>query len=142
MLFRSRFKGFSTGRAGTAMNQIDMRGRCAVVTGAASGIGAQICLRFAESGARVAVWDIDGDAASGVASSLSPVASGDHVGVQVDVANETSVESAMQRTLATLGRLDVMVCSAGITGPNKVTWEYHPDEWRKVIDVNLNGVYL
>jgi NAD(P)-dependent dehydrogenase (short-subunit alcohol dehydrogenase family) len=124
------------------MNRIDMQGRFAVVTGGASGIGTAICQRFANSGARVAVWDLDGEAAAKAAAALPSVSGGEHVGVQVDVVGDASVAGAMQRTLEAFGRLDVMVCSAGITGPNKVTWEYDPDDWRKVIDVNLNGVFL
>lgn len=124
------------------MNRIDMQGRFAIVTGGASGIGTAICQRFANSGARVAVWDLDGNAGVSAAAGLPTVSGGAHIGVQVDVANDASVGSAMQRTLEAFGRLDVMVCSAGITGPNKVTWEYDPDDWRKVIDVNLNGVFL
>ncbi len=124
------------------MNRIDMQGRFAIVTGGASGIGTAICQRFANSGARVAVWDLDGNAGVNAAAGLPTVSGGAHIGVQVDVANDASVASAMQRTLEAFGRLDVMVCSAGITGPNKVTWEYDPDDWRKVIDVNLNGVFL
>ena len=124
------------------MNRIDMQGRFAIVTGGASGIGTAICQRFANSGARVAVWDLDGNAGVRAAAGLPTVSGGAHIGVQVDVANDASVASAMQRTLEAFGRLDVMVCSAGITGPNKVTWEYDPDDWRKVIDVNLNGVFL
>ena len=124
------------------MNRIDLEGRCAVVTGGASGIGLAICQRLAASGARVAIWDLASEAASGAAASLPAVSAGAHAGVPVDVADERSVAAAIADTVGRLGRLDIMVCSAGITGPNKVTWEYEPADWRRVIDVNLNGVFL
>ena len=124
------------------MNRIDLEGRCAIVTGGASGIGHAICQRYAASGARVAVWDLSEKAAQESLSGLSQVAAGVHLAVQVDVADAASVEAAMAATVKAFGRLDIMVCSAGITGPNKVTWEYDPEDWRKVIDVNLNGVFL
>jgi len=124
------------------MNRIDLEGRCAVVTGGVSGIGLAICQRLAASGARVAVWDLAAQAASDAAASLPAVAGGAHIGVPVDVAADASVAAAMAETLGKFGRLDIMVCSAGITGPNKVTWEYDPADWRKVMDVNVNGVFL
>ena len=124
------------------MNRIDLEGRCAVVTGGVSGIGLAICQRMAASGARVAVWDLAAQAASDAAASLPKAGAGAHIGVPVDVANDASVAAAMADTLAKFGRVDIMVCSAGITGPNKVTWEYDPADWRKVMDVNLNGVFL
>lgn len=124
------------------MNRIDLEGRCAVVTGGASGIGLAISRRLAESGARVAIWDLAAQAAGDAAAALPAAKAGAHIGVPVDVADEASVSVATKDTVATLGRLDIMVCSAGITGPNVVTWEYPPDEWRRVIDVNLNGVFL
>jgi NAD(P)-dependent dehydrogenase (short-subunit alcohol dehydrogenase family) len=124
------------------MNRIDLEGRCAVVTGGVSGIGLAICQRLAASGARVAVWDLAAQAASDAAASLPTVAGGAHIGVPVDVAADASVAAAMAETLGKFGRLDIMVCSAGITGPNKVTWEYDPADWRKVMDVNVNGVFL
>jgi 3-oxoacyl-[acyl-carrier protein] reductase len=124
------------------MNQIDLQGRCAIVTGGASGIGRAICQRFAAGGARVAVWDVDASAAAKTAASLPASSTGAHAGVAVDVSSAASVEAAMQQTVAGFGRLDILVCSAGITGPNKVTWEYDPADWRRVMEVNVDGVFL
>ncbi len=119
------------------MNTIDLRGRCAVVTGGAAGIGLAIARRFAASGARVALWDLDEGAAKAAAASL-----GDgHLGIATDVADEHSVQRATDATAASFGRIDALVCSAGITGPNTTTWEYPPEAWRKVFDVNVHGTF-
>jgi NAD(P)-dependent dehydrogenase (short-subunit alcohol dehydrogenase family) len=119
------------------MNTIDLKGRCAVVTGGAAGIGLAVAQRFAASGARVALWDLDEAAAKAAAASL-----GDgHLGVAVDVADEHSVQRATDATAAAFGRIDALVCSAGITGPNTTTWDYPPEAWRKVFDVNVHGTF-
>ena len=65
-----------------------------------------------------------------------------HLAVALDVASEADVAAAARKTLDSFGAIDIMVCSAGITGPNKTVAEYGFDDWRKVFDVNLNGVFL
>jgi 3-oxoacyl-[acyl-carrier protein] reductase len=120
------------------MNTIDLKGRHAVVTGGASGIGLAVAERLAASGARVALWDLNEAAARDAAAKLP--GSG-HTGIAVDVADEHSVQRATDATASAFGRIDVLVCSAGITGPNTTTWEYPTDAWRKVFDVNLHGVF-
>lgn len=120
------------------MNQIDLEDRCAVVTGAASGIGLAVARRFASSGARVALWDLDEAAARAAAAALGER----HLAIAVDVADEDSVQRATDATDAAFGRIDVLVCSAGITGPNATTWTYPPQAWRKVFDVNVHGTFL
>src|SRR5699024_5966390 len=127
---------------GRGMNTIDLGGRVAVVTGGASGIGAAIAQRYAASGARVAVWDMNGEAAKACAAALPAAAGGGHAGFAVDVSDEQGVERATADTIAAFGRADILCCSAGITGPNTTTWEYPVADWKQVMEVNVNGVFL
>lgn len=120
------------------MNQLDLKGRSAVVTGGAAGIGFAIAQRLAHSGAQVTLWDRD---ARALAETSKAIAGGVHT-VAVDVADEAAVARAVEETLARARRVDVLVCSAGITGPNTTTWEYPVEAWRQVLDVNLTGVFL
>lgn len=110
--------------------------RRAIVTGAATGIGNAIALRLAAEGAIVSLWDIN----------KAPISEGDAArdaihAVEVDISDADQVASAMDATAAALGKIDILVTSAGITGPNVATWEYPVDAWRKVIDVNLSGLF-
>ena len=119
------------------MNRLDLEGRCAVVTGGAAGIGLATARRLADSGARVALWDHDARALGAAASAL-----GEHaITHAVDVADAEAVARATDATVSAFGRIDVLVCSAGITGPNVTVWEYPVDEWRRVFDVNMHGVF-
>jgi NAD(P)-dependent dehydrogenase (short-subunit alcohol dehydrogenase family) len=119
------------------MNQLDFTGRTAVVTGGAAGIGFAIAQRLAGSGAKVALWDRDAGALDKARAALG----GGTVVHALDVADAAAVARAAAATEKALGRVDVLVCSAGIAGPNHTTWEYPLDAWRQVIDVNLNGVF-
>jgi 3-oxoacyl-[acyl-carrier protein] reductase len=120
------------------MNQLDFQGRHAVVTGGAAGLGFAIAQRLAASGGRVTLWDRDEAAGARAARELGAA----HGFVQVDVASEASVRAAVQATLAREKRIDALVNSAGITGPNAKVWEYPVDAWRQVLDVNLTGLFL
>jgi 3-oxoacyl-[acyl-carrier protein] reductase len=119
------------------MNQLDFGNRTAVVTGGAAGIGFAIAQRFTASGAAVALWDRDETALAAAKAALGK----DTVTQAFDVADPAAVERAAEATAKALGRIDALVCSAGITGPNTTTWEYPVDAWRQVIDVNLNGLF-
>jgi NAD(P)-dependent dehydrogenase (short-subunit alcohol dehydrogenase family) len=107
-------------------------GRVAVVTGGVSGIGAGIAARLAAEGARLSLWDMDeaGLSKAGAAHSVT-----------LDVTDPDAVHRAASNTAAELGKIDILVTSAGITGPNVPTWEYPVAAWDKVIDVNLKGVF-
>jgi 2-dehydro-3-deoxy-L-rhamnonate dehydrogenase (NAD+) len=120
------------------MNQLDLKGRNAVVSGGAAGIGLAIAQRLAASGARVALWDRDEKLLAESAKSLGAKT---HA-ARVDVSDETDVKLAFDETVRELGRVDVLVCSAGITGPNLATWDYPVADWKQVLDINLTGVFL
>jgi 2-dehydro-3-deoxy-L-rhamnonate dehydrogenase (NAD+) len=105
------------------MNRLDFAGRNAVVTGGAQGIGAAIAKRLQQSGARVAIWDLDG----------SP---------KVDVSDPSSVDGAVKRTFSEFGSIDVLVNNAGIAGKNVPTVDYPLEEWERVLRINLTSQFL
>lgn len=119
------------------MNQLDFAQRVAVVTGGAAGIGLAVAQRLIASGATVALWDRD---ESALAAARSALGAGT-IGIATDVADEASVAQAATATAKAFGRIDVLVCSAGIAGPNHTTWEYPTAAWRSIVDVNLNGTF-
>jgi 3-oxoacyl-[acyl-carrier protein] reductase len=121
-------------------NRIDLSGRAGIITGGARGIGLAVAKRYLDSGARVALWDTDATALSEAATSL---AAGDSVVTcVVDVTSHPAVESAFATTLKALGKVDILVNNAGITGPNVKTWEYSAADFRKVIDIDLTGIFI
>jgi 3-oxoacyl-[acyl-carrier protein] reductase len=119
------------------MNRIDLEGRKAVVTGGAQGIGRAIVERFAASGAQVIIWDRD----RALAEAASEESGGDVSFVQVDMTDWDAVRSAAARTAAEMGRIDILVNNAGISGMNTTVADYPVDEWRRVVDLNLTGVF-
>ena len=120
-------------------NSIDLGGRFAVVTGGAQGIGRAIVERFLDSGAAVAIWDRDLALAKKTAAALSP--RGRVEAIETDVTDYASVERAREATLKLFGRIDILVCNAGIAGPNVKTWDYPVDAWKQVLAVNLDGPF-
>ena len=119
------------------MNQLDFQGRHAVITGGATGLGYAIAERLVDSGGTVTLWDLDDAGAQRAALALGARAAA----VQVDVADYASVLEAVKRTLAKAPRIDALVNSAGITGPNTKVWDYPPEAWRQVFDVNVHGLF-
>jgi 3-oxoacyl-[acyl-carrier protein] reductase len=122
------------------MNSIDLKGRVAIVTGGARGIGFAITERMLASGASVAIWDVDQDALSRAATALAN--RGKVFTAKVDVTSEHSIAPAVAQLMKDAGKIDILVNNAGITGGNAPTWELSPDVWRDVINVNLIGPYL
>jgi NAD(P)-dependent dehydrogenase (short-subunit alcohol dehydrogenase family) len=120
-------------------NHYNFSGRHAVVTGGANGIGLAIAQRLVEGGATVSLWDRNAAAleqASTLFGSVRP-----HLAT-VDVTSVESVQAACTATLAQAGAIDILVTSAGITGPNTTLWEYPVADWDQVINVNLRGPFL
>ncbi len=119
------------------MNQIDLNGHVAVVTGGAQGIGRSVVERFAASGATVEIWDLDGDLAQEAAAAGGGAVSGR----KVDVTDWASVEAAARDAEARLGAVDILVTSAGIAGPNVKTWDYPLADWNRVFRINVDGTF-
>jgi NAD(P)-dependent dehydrogenase (short-subunit alcohol dehydrogenase family) len=121
------------------MNQIDLNGRHAVVTGGAQGIGLSVATRLLQSGASVSIWDCNGAVLETAIQQLKTI--GRVTGEVVDVSEVSSVNRAVKSTIDKEQRIDILVANAGIAGPNHTTWEYPVEEWQRVITVNLFGVY-
>ena len=117
------------------MNKIDLKNKVAVVTGGAQGFGLAIVEKFLASDAKVIIWDKDKEM-------MSSLNLGDNVHtVEVDVTNFDSVNKATEQSLQISNSIDILVNNAGIAGPSFKTWEYPIEEWQKVIDIDLTGVF-
>jgi 3-oxoacyl-[acyl-carrier protein] reductase len=122
------------------MNQIDLQGRVAVVTGGAQGIGFACAERMLRSGAMPLLWDIDAKLLAQAAQRLGPLG---RVGTAVvELSDEAAVTAATAQAVAEHGRIDILVNNAGITGGNGLTWELEPAVWRRVLEVNLVAPFL
>ena len=121
------------------MNTYDLDGRRAVVTGGAQGIGRAIVERFLDSGATVTIWDMDRALGQRVCDELG--GRGAVAMVDVDVSDWERVSSATARTVAEMGGVDILVANAGIAGVNASVIDTDPAEWKRVVDIDLNGVF-
>ena len=122
------------------MNNIDLDGRRAIVTGGAQGLGRAIAERLQASGADVYVWDVD--RAAMTEAQANWLAGGPAGCIEVDVSDPHAVEAALHETRQNAGAIDILVNNAGISGPNMPTWEYGIEDWRRVIDIDLTGPFL
>ena len=121
------------------MNQLDLKGRNGIVTGGARGIGFAIATRLLQSGARVSLWDRDAEALREAQAKLAALG---QVGTQtVDLTDAAAVIAAAAATKAEFGSVELLVNNAGIAGVNGKLWEFPPEQWRAVIDTNLNAVF-
>ena len=117
------------------MNKIDLKDKVAIVTGGVQGFGLAVVERFLNSDANVVIWENDKKLLDKF-QTISNVHK-----IQTDVSNAESVEAAVNETINNCGRIDILVNNAGIAGPNHKTWEYPNDDWQKVIDIDLTGVF-
>ncbi len=122
------------------MNQIDLKGRVAVVTGGAQGIGYATAQRMLQSGAAVVLWDIDAPLLAKAKESLASL--GRVAVAPLELSDAAAVAKACAQAVAEFGRIDILVNNAGITGGNGTTWELAPEVWRRVLEVNLVAPYL
>jgi 3-oxoacyl-[acyl-carrier protein] reductase len=122
------------------MNRIDLSHRTSVITGGAVGIGYATAERMLDSGAAASLWDRDADNLAKAEERLS--ARGTVRAVEVDVAEPQAVAAAAEWTVAELGRIDILVNNAGVAGTVNKLWETPVEEWRRVIDINLNSMFL
>ena len=120
------------------MNEIDLSGKRAVVTGAAQGIGLAITQRLLASGAQVCLWDRDGGSLEKALRGLSVAAVSSEV---VDVSDVDAVENAGRRTELNLGGVDILINNAGVAGPTMPLWKYPINAWKDVMDVDLNSIF-
>ena len=121
------------------MNQIDLKGRVAAITGGARGIGYAVAERMLKSGASVVLWDVTADRLKTSQAELSKL--GRVETATVDITDEAQVLAAADAAVKALGKIDILVNSAGITGPNQKTWEYSSKDFRQVQDINLLGTF-
>ena len=123
--------------AGEPMNKIDLEGQVAVVTGGAQGIGFAIAERLIQSGAKVSLWDLNAGLLEEAKKALGPSASSK----LVDITDLPTLERVHAEVEKEVGPVSILVNSAGIAGSNAPLDEYDPDEWRRVVEINLNGTF-
>ena len=117
------------------MNKIDLTDKVAIVTGGVQGFGLAVVERFINSGAKVIIWENDKKLLDDFQTTA------DVYKLQTDVSNADNVKTSVNETIRKFNRIDILVNNAGIAGPNHKTWEYPNNEWQKVIDIDLTGVF-
>ncbi len=120
------------------MNNFDLKNRVAIITGGAQGFGLAISKRIIQSEGKVVIWDIDENA---INSALNEISSENLSFKKVNVTNFVEIEKALLETENELGKIDIFVNNAGITGMNAKVWDYPLDEWKKVIELDLNSTF-
>ncbi|MDC0530637.1 SDR family oxidoreductase [Alphaproteobacteria bacterium] len=113
----------------------DFNGQTAVITGGAQGIGLSTAKRFIEDGCEVMIWDMDEKMGLEAAKELNC-----HF-LKMDQTDNELVAETTEKTINIMKKIDILVCSAGIAGPTFSTWDYPVEEWSKVFNVNVNGVF-
>ena len=120
------------------MINFDLKNRVAIVTGGAQGFGLAITERFVKSGAKVIIWDIDEKEAK---KALSKINSESCSCQKVDVTSFKDIQENLNETEKKFGKIDIFINNAGMTGMNAKVWDYPVDEWKKVIDLDLNSIF-
>lgn len=112
------------------------KGRCAVITGAAGGLGKAAAIRIISEGGQVVLWDLNADLLATTAAEIGAAGF-----VALDVSKLEEVSAAAKKSAEILGKIDILIASAGITGATVPVWEFPVDSWLKVMDINLNGLF-
>ena len=120
------------------MNNFDLKNKVAIVTGGAQGFGFAITEKFLASGAKVLIWDIDEKEANDALKKLNNVNCSYQ---KVDINNFNDIEKTLKQIESSHGKIDIFINNAGITGMNATIADYPTDEWKKVINLNLNAVF-
>ena len=120
------------------MINFDLNNRVAIVTGGAQGFGLAITERFIKSGAKVVIWDIDENEAK---KALSKINSENCSNQKVDVTNFQDIQDNIKEVEKGFGKIDIFINNAGMTGMNAKVWDYPVDEWKKVLDLDLNSIF-
>ncbi|TCL71388.1 SDR family oxidoreductase [Rhizobium sp. BK251] len=118
-----------------------LKDKVAIITGGSTGIGEATCHRFAQEGAKVAIFDVSAEQGARVARAIEDEG-GDAAFYKVDVSNEGEVAPAIEEVVARWGKLDVLVNNAAVTGVNKLAHEVAVDEWDRIFAINVRGVFL
>ncbi len=122
------------------MNNYDLAGRVAIITGGAQGIGLTVAERFLANGASVSIWDVDQKLLDNLSKRLG---SNKHVQLlHADIGSLESVEKNTKAVVEHFGKIDILINNAAIVGPNTTTWEYPPEEFMKVVHIGLNGTFF
>ena len=119
------------------MHQFDLNNKLAIITGGAQGFGLDIAKRFIQSGSKVRIWDIDEKQLKDAFDQINNVNLEYDV---VDVSDFNQVKETVEK-IAKNNKIDILINSAGITGPTAELWNYNNDDWLKIIDINLNGTF-
>jgi 3-oxoacyl-[acyl-carrier protein] reductase len=111
-------------------------GRCAVITGGAGGLGKAAAVRIIAEGGKVVLWDLNAEVLEATATEIGAAGF-----VALDVSKLEEVSAAAKKSAEILGKIDILIASAGITGATVPVWEFPVDSWLKVMDINLNGLF-
>lgn len=119
------------------MNKFDLKNKTAIITGGAQGFGLDIAKKFLESGAEVIIWDIDKNQ---LKKTIKILSNKNLSGFIVDVTNFKNVDKVVKKIIKN-SKIDILVNSAGITGPTTQLWNYKIKDWKNILEINLNGTF-
>jgi len=119
------------------MNKFDLKNKTAIITGGAQGFGLDIAKKFLDSGAKVIIWDIDKNQLKKTIKILSNKNLSSFI---VDVTNFKNVDKVVKKIIKN-SKIDILVNSAGITGPTTPLWNYKIKDWKNILEINLNGTF-